>query len=221
MTNLPLPDFVSYIGITVASLFPIANPIGAVPLFYSLTSGDSKREQVKLAKKIAINVTLILIVFLLFGTYILKFFGLSLDMIRIAGGLIVANTAWKMVEAKQKLTRQEHEEASEKEDISFTPMALPMIAGPASIGIVIALGSRTRDFSHYIGCGLGIILFGIIVYALLVSGKPLIDRLGKNGVGALNRILGFLILSIAVEMIASGIVEIFQKSATGALKSGF
>lgn len=104
ITNPTLLDFISYMGKTLASLFAIANPIGAIPIFYSLTSVDSKRYQIKQAKKTAINVTLILIVFLFIGSYILKFFGLSLGEIRIAGGLIVGHTAWEMVTTKQKLT---------------------------------------------------------------------------------------------------------------------
>ncbi len=121
---------------TFVALFPIANPIGAVPVFYSLTAMETSSERHRQARQTAINVVLVLAVFLVAGRWILEFFGISLNVLRLAGGLLVAHTAWEMVTARQRLTPSENDEAIDKEDISFTPMAVPLISGPGAIGVV-------------------------------------------------------------------------------------
>lgn len=108
-----------------------------------------------------------------------------------------------MVTARQRLTSQENKEAIDKEDISFTPMAVPMVSGPGAIGVVIGLSTRASQWVDYLGCLIGIALLGILLYLCLALGKPLIEKLGSTVIGALNRILGFLILAIAVQLIAA------------------
>jgi multiple antibiotic resistance protein len=207
------PGILTYTIGTLAALFPIANPIGAVPIFYSLTAADTRSERRKKAQRTAINVVLILAVFLLGGRTILEFFGISLNVLRIAGGLLVANAAWEMVTSRQRLTASEQQAGSEQEDISFTPMAIPLIAGPGSIGVTIGLATKLTHWSDYLGCLIGIVLFGGLLYICLVLGESLLSILGRNGLGALNRVLGFFILAIAVQLIADGIISLFQTAA--------
>ena len=212
-------SLVSFTLGTLAALFPIANPIGAIPIFYSLTAEDTPRYRLQQAQKTTFNVFVVLVAFLFLGQLILSFFGISLGVLRIAGGLIVAHTAWEMVTAQQRLTTQEHQEAIDKVDISFTPMAVPMIGGPGAIGVVIGFATQARQWSDYLGCLLGIGLFSVSLYLCLVLGEPLIEKFGATGMGALNRILGFLILAIAVQLIANGTVEIIKLAAPTLLKS--
>jgi multiple antibiotic resistance protein len=207
------PGILTYTIGTLAALFPIANPIGAVPIFYSLTAADTRSERRKKAQRTAINVVLILAVFLLGGRTILEFFGISLNVLRIAGGLLVANAAWEMVTSRQRLTASEQQAGSEQEDISFTPMAIPLIAGPGSIGVTIGLATKLTHWSDYLGCLIGIVLFGGLLYICLVLGESLLSILGRNGLGALNRVLGFFILAIAVQLIADGVISLFQTAA--------
>jgi multiple antibiotic resistance protein len=197
---------------TLGALFPIANPIGAVPFFYSLTVNDSPRYRLNQARKTALNVTCVLIVSFLVGKPILNFLGMSLGVLRIAGGLIVAHTAWEMVTAHPRVTTQEHHEAIDKEDISFTPMAIPMISGPGAIGVVIGLATQTHERIEQLGCAIGVALLGLILYLFLVLGEPLIEKFGVTGMGAFNRILGFLILAIAVQLVADGVLELLKVS---------
>jgi multiple antibiotic resistance protein len=208
-----IPGILTYTIGTLAALFPIANPIGAVPIFYSLTATDTRSERRKQAQRTAINVVLILAVFLLGGRTILEFFGISLNVLRIAGGLLVANAAWEMVTSRQRLTDSEQQASAEKEDISFTPMAIPLIAGPGSIGVTIGLATKLTHWSDYLGCLIGIGLFGGLLYICLVLGESLLSILGRNGLGALNRVLGFFILAIAVQLIADGVISLFQTAA--------
>jgi multiple antibiotic resistance protein len=205
-----MPGLLNYTIVTLAALFPIANPIGAVPVFYALTEPDSRTERKKAAQQIVMNVVVILAAFLLGGRAVLEFFGISLNVLRIAGGLLVANAAWEMVTSRQRLTDSEQEARHEQEDITFTPMAIPLIAGPGSIGVVIGLATKMTQWSDYLGCLIGILLFGVLLYICLTLGESLMSMLGRNGLGALNRILGFFILAIAVQLIADGVISLMQ-----------
>jgi multiple antibiotic resistance protein len=206
-----LEQFFSYSAATFLSLLPIANPLGAIPIFYSLTLGDTPRYRQLQARKTAINVIWVLILFLVAGRVILAFLGISLGVLRIAGGLLIAHTAWEMVTVRQRLTKLESSDAADKEDISFTPMAIPMISGPGSIGVVIGLAARTSQWQNYLGCILGIVGLGIILYLCLILGERLLEALGKIEIGALNRVLGFFILAIAVQFIADGSVDTIKE----------
>lgn len=208
-----LPNFISFGFGTLAALFPIANPIGAIPIFYSLTATDTRRFRLRQAQKTSLNVICVLVVSFLLGKLVLNFFGISLPVLRIAGGLIVGHTAWEMVTARQRITDSEHKAAVDQEDVSFTPMAIPMISGPGAIGVVIGLSTKATAWSDYAGCVLGIVAFGIVLYLFLMLGEPLIERLGESGMGALNRILGFLILAIAVQLVTDGVLQLLQASA--------
>ena len=194
-------DLPSAATATFLALFPIVNPLGGVPMFFSLTGDYTSRERRRTALKIAIDVIAILVVFMLFGRFVLNFFGISLPVLKIAGGLIVANTAWGMV------TMEESSEALTKEDISLTPMAMPMLSGPGSIGVVMGLAAHADHFLSYLGMVIGIVALGLTVYLVLCLGGPFVKRLGPGAVGAINRIFGFLILAIAVQLIWNGAID--------------
>ncbi len=201
---------ISYMIGTFLTLFPITNPVGAVPIFYGLTATGTPSYRGRQARQTAIYVVGILAVFLVAGRLVLEFFGISLGVLRIAGGLLVAHTAWEMVTARQRLTESENHAAIDKEDISFTPMAMPIVAGPGAIGVVIGLTTKTDQWTGYLGCLIGIVLLGALLYLCLALGEPLLKVLGKNGMGALNRVLGFFILAIAVQLIADGVFALLK-----------
>src|SRR4030088_1834386 len=136
---------------TFLALFPIVDPFGGIPIFYSLTSSWPAKERRRTALKTALYVFGILVVFLFFGRFVLNFFGISLPVLNIAGGLIVANTAWGMVTASSRMTPAESYEASTKQDISLTPMAMPMLAGPGSIGVVMGIAVHANSMIAYLG----------------------------------------------------------------------
>jgi multiple antibiotic resistance protein len=128
-------------------VFPIVNPFGGIPLFFSLTAGLTPAERNRTALKTAFYVLAILLTFMFFGRFVLTLFGISLPVLKIAGGLIVANTAWAMVTARSRITSAESDEATTKEDISLTPMAMPMLSGPGSIGVVMGLAAHVDTFT--------------------------------------------------------------------------
>jgi multiple antibiotic resistance protein len=192
---------------TFLALFPIVNPFGGVPLFFSLTSDFPAQDRRRSAFKTGIYVSAILIFFMFFGRFVLNFFGISLPVLKIAGGLIVANTAWGMVTGSSRITSAESAEASTKEDISLTPMAMPMLSGPGSIGVVMGLAAHADSMTAYLGMVIGIVALGLTVCLFLCMGGPLVKRLGPGAIGAINRIFGFLILAIAVQLVWDGIAD--------------
>ena len=192
---------------TFLALFPIVNPFGGIPLFFSITSGFTPHDRYRAALKTGIYVFVILVTFMFFGRFVLNFFGISLPVLQIAGGLIVANTAWGMVTGGNRMTPAESDEATTKEDISLTPMAMPMLSGPGSIGVVMGLAAHVDSMTAYLGMVIGIAALAFTVYLFLRLGGPLVDRLGAGAVGAINRIFGFLILAIAVQLIWDGMAE--------------
>jgi len=192
---------------TFLALFPIVDPFGGIPVFFSVTSSWESRDRHRTAVKAGIWVFVILVTFLFFGRFVLYFFGISLPVLKIAGGLIVANTAWGMVTSHARITPEESHEALDKEDISLTPLAMPLLSGPGAIGVVMALAAHVDTAAAYLGMVIGIAAIALSVVLFLCMGGPLVRRLGPSAVGAINKIFGFLILAIAVQLVWNGIAD--------------
>jgi multiple antibiotic resistance protein len=196
---------------TFLALFPIVDPFGGVPIFFSMTSDWTPRDRTRTALKTGIWVFVILVAFLFFGRFVLYFFGISLPVLKIAGGLIVANTAWGMVTSHARITPEESHEAEDKEDISLTPLAMPLMSGPGAIGVVMALAAHVDNAAAYIGMVIGVAAIAVSVTLFFWLGGPLVRRLGPSAVGAINKIFGFLILAIAVQLVWNGVAD-FQSN---------
>ena len=192
---------------TFLALFPIVDPFGGIPVFFAMTSSWTRRERHQTAFKTGMWVFLILVTFLFFGRFVLYFFGISLPVLKIAGGLIVANTAWGMVTSTARITPAESLEAESKDDISLTPLAMPLLSGPGAIGVVMALAAHVDNAAAYLGMVIGIAAIALSVALFLCMGGPLVRRLGPSAVGAINKIFGFLILAIAVQLVWNGIAD--------------
>ena len=193
------------ISATILALAPITNPIGGLAAFAGLTAADDPAAVRSQAWKTGIYVFAILTVFAISGSLIMRFFGFDLPSLQIAGGLVVAHSGFSMLENKRRATHEEAQHATAKADVSFSPMALPLIAGPGSIVVVIALAARNTAVSFHVGIVLGILITAAAIALLLRYATPWIDRLGPTGVGAIVRIMGFLILVIDVELVIHGV----------------
>jgi multiple antibiotic resistance protein len=202
-------DILTFSGIAFSVLFPLINPLGGVPAFSGLTSNDTPDFRKSQALKTAITVIIILLTFLFIGKLLLELFGINIGVLKIAGGLIVANTAWEMVTSKADSQKPEDLKVINK-DISFMPMAMPILSGPGAIGAVIGLSTSAGHYEDYIGFVLGIILIGIVTYLFLLLSIPLMNKIGKNGINMLTRMMGFFILAIAVNLIYGGILELLK-----------
>ncbi|MCC5912946.1 MAG: MarC family NAAT transporter [Balneolaceae bacterium] len=194
------------------SLFSVVNPLAAMPLFLSLTDRFDERERIQTAKRASVYMFGVLIVFLLLGTYILSFFGISLAGIRIAGGLIIMRAAYSMLNPEKggkKLTDEDEAAALEKEDISFSPLALPLLSGPGSIAVVIGFATQAEGISHFVVNGISIFLVVVSTYILLRLAPISAKYIGPTGLNVMTRLMGFIALAISVQFILSGISRYF------------
>ena len=217
LTSVPLRPKTNPMGAiafffaTLGSLFSVVNPLGAVPMYLTLTTDMTPRERNSTARKTATWFMLILVTFFFAGSFILDFFGISLNALRIAGGIIIVNSGFGLLNSKFEERRMDDDmtsEAQESNDISFTPMAMPMLSGPGSISLLIGLFAEQSEL-----VSLGLIVGVIVVMALLIwlvlSISPLLNRLlGRTGLSALSRIMGFLVMSIGIEMLLGGLVAL-------------
>lgn len=194
------------------SIISVANPLAAMPVFLSLTEHNTDSERVSVAKKSSFYMFLVLIVFLLAGTYIMSFFGISLPGIRIAGGLIIMRAAYAMLNpdhSERKISEETKEAAKEKEDISFSPMAMPMLSGPGSIAVVIGLASQSSGFFDLIIMSLAVILAALISYVVLRLAPVSAKYIGPTGMNVMTRMMGFIAMAIGVQFILNGVSKFF------------
>jgi len=190
------------------SLLSIANPFAAMPFFLAMTDGDTNEHRRQQALKASIYMVMILVVFLVGGNYIISFFGISLEGIRIAGGLLIMKMAYSLLDPDsqgRKLTAADHSEAFRKPDISFSPLAMPMLAGPGSIALVLGLSTQSTSVLDYTTVLIAIFLVALASFGLLVVSRKVTRMLGKTGMTALTRMMGFIALAIGVQFIINGV----------------
>lgn len=194
------------------TLFSVVNPLTAMPVFMTLTEGDSDKEKARTARRASTFMFCVLIVFLLIGTYILSFFGISLSGIRIAGGLVIMRAGFSMLNPEtggRKLTVEDQEAAMEKEDVSFSPLAMPLLSGPGSIAVVIGFGSQTTGVIDYIIHGVAVLLVAFLAWGILRVAPWLNKLIGKSGMTVITRMMGFIALAIGVQFVINGIAKFY------------
>jgi multiple antibiotic resistance protein len=206
-------EFTSALFAAVAALFPLMNPVGNTPIFFAVSANDSPEFRRKQALKTAINVFIILIICLLFGRYILAMFGLTVPILRLAGGLVVANVGWGMLNQRPQLDAQAGEEARDKVDVSLSPMALPIIANPGAMSVAISLGAEPPAVWTITANVAALALLTILNYVCLLLGEPIVKKLGRNGMDAFNKVLGFLVVGIGISLIVSGVKALVAPTA--------
>jgi len=194
------------------SIISVANPLAAMTVFLSLTEQNTDLERVSIATKASFYMFIILILFLWAGTYIMSFFGISLPGIRIAGGLIILRAAYSMLNPEQsdrKISEEAQEAAKSKEDISFSPMAMPMLSGPGSIAVVIGLASQSGGFLDLAIITAAILLVALISYGVLRVAPFSARYIGPTGMNGITRMMGFIAMAIGVQFILNGISGFF------------
>ena len=193
-------------GESFGVLLAIVDPFANVPIFVSLTSEETAQRRRQEAGAIAVLVAVILIVFMIIGEPLLHFFGISLESLQIAGGVVIAVAGFHMATGGQAFVdlseKPEHPGAGRS--IAFTPMAIPLLAGPGAMGAVAGLEARDAGFLKYAGFAAGIIGVALIVYLCMMFATWIADTLGPR-IDALTRVVGLLVLAIGVEMIVHGV----------------
>lgn len=193
------------------AIFAIMNPIMAVPVFLVLTENNTEAHRRKMANKASMFSFFILIAFLYGGTYIINFFGLSLEGIRIAGGLMIISWAFSLLNPDtggRKLSQEDEDEARDKADISFSPMAMPLLSGPGSIAVVIGFASQDLSVTNYVMVTIAIFFCSLGAFLALRVAPQIIRFLGKSGMAGFARMMGFIALAIGVQFIINGVTPI-------------
>ena len=191
------------------SLLFVVDPWGAIPAFLVMTAGDSLARRRMTAIKATLTAGLVMMAFALGGSALLKMLGISMPAFRIAGGVVLFLVAIDMIRA-QRPTQQspgEIEEGRAKEDVAITPLAIPMLAGPASLGTVILLAGQAQSAAEVAGVYLSIVLVALVSLAVLLFAARFFHRLGSAGINVLSRVLGLLLTAIAVQFIIDGLAD--------------
>lgn len=222
--------------IALAALFPIMNPIAALPLFSDLTGGMDAKGKARTARTTAISVLVIVLVSAVGGKYLLQALGVSLPSLQVAGGVVVGLAGLRMISGTDKRVRPSERPASApptgaiptaaaapgssalappapQSSVGVVPLAIPMIAGPGAISVAVALAGRYNSVLATVAIVAAGAVMALLVFLVLRFGEPLLRKIGTTGIGVLTRVFGLVILSIAVELVAEGVTQLFPALA--------
>jgi multiple antibiotic resistance protein len=213
-------DVLSFALLAISSVLIIVNPLGATLLYVSLTTGFDKAARETIVGDSCRFALFILLFFAVLGTWILQLFGISLEAFRIAGGILLFGIGMEMVYAKTsrtKMTATEKYESQEMGDIAIMPIAIPMIAGPGAITTSIVLMNEALSLTPI---AIGVVLFSIILsigitYYMMRNSDYIMSKIGQREYRAISRLMGMLLIAIAVQFVINGIWLAFP-----ALKGG-
>ncbi|MDR6288321.1 MULTISPECIES: MarC family NAAT transporter [Inquilinus] len=201
--------------LTLSALFSIVNPIGAALIFSQITADRSHDERRQLARTIAMYSTLVMLGALWGGAYVLSFFGISLSALRIAGGFIIAASAWRLLQSPEQQEERKQQQASEAEGIdavAFFPLTMPFTTGPGTISVAIAIGSslpvgQPSFLPFVLGASAAAIVLAVIIWVAYSSADRIVAFLGHARARVLSRLMAFLLLCVGTQITLNGIAD--------------
>ena len=194
------------------SLFTMVNPIGVVPPYLGMTTGMTHAQSRRVARRAVATGTAILVVFAVTGQWVFSFFGISVDSLRVVGGIIFLLLGYRMLSGRVPRERQGYESHEDyATDISITPLGIPIVCGPGSIATAILLTTDDPSATHYGITVLVILVIMAITYAVMVSGRRVMAFFGESGTIVLMRLMGLIIMAIAVEFLVAGLTPIVRE----------
>jgi multiple antibiotic resistance protein len=200
----------------LAALLPILNPAASAPIFLSLTEGATQATRTVLARRIARNMVLLMVGAMLVGSYVLDIFGISLPIVQVGGGLLLASNAWRLLNTNHSAndSRQALADAFTPEHArrqAFYPLTFPISCGPASITAAITVGATLSDsrlsvsLARFGGGALALCLIGLVLYLTFRYAQQLLRPLGESGLVVFLRLTAFILLCLGVQVIWDGI----------------
>lgn len=217
-------DIVKSSILILTALFPIVNPLGNSPIFLSLTRDYSSAARALLSRKIALNGFFLLIASILTGTHILAFFGISLPVVQIGGGVLVISTGWIMLNSKEQPAKSAGRAPQDlsSQDLSqraFYPLTLPLTVGPGSISVAITLGANETPYRGFnltplLATVLGSALVALSIYVSYRFAERIAQWLGETAMSVILRLSSFILLCIGVQIVWNG-VSALLRSAPG------
>ncbi|MDP1708698.1 MAG: MarC family protein [Gammaproteobacteria bacterium] len=206
-------------GILLAKLFVslivVLAPVDVIPLYLSLTHELDAQQRRRVLRRMIITVVITLLAFQYTGMYLFNFIGISLPSFQVAGGLILASMAWSMLHAlpsRIQSTQAGGADATPREDVSVVPLGIPMLAGPGTITTVILYAQQQHgSISGHLQLSGVILLTAAALYALFSLARPLFNALGPTGVRITTRLMGMLLLAVAMEFILRGVTAVLAR----------
>ena len=193
----------------LTSFFTLINPLSTMPIFMTMTAGLSESERSRTAKKASIVALITIVVFALSGQLLFNFFGISVNSFRIVGGVIFFIMGMDMLQARLGQVKIKDSEVKQYvNDISITPLAIPMICGPGAITNSIVLMEDASTFSKKVILFSSIFFIMLLTYLILYSFSKIIKFLGQTGINVMMRLMGLIVMVIAVEFFFSGLKPI-------------
>ncbi len=203
---------VALLGKQLVSLLTILTPFSVLPVYVTLSAGMTAAARERALRRTLLAVLTTLLLFQWGGMVLFRILGVELPSFQVAGGLIIASMAWSMLHAhpsRIQTSTAEGEEGLEKEDFSIVPLAIPMLSGPGAITTVILLSQQQKSLPNDISLTAVILLAVCMLYPMFRLANPLFDRLGVTGTRIATRIMGMILLAIAVEFIVKGVASSF------------
>jgi len=199
-------DWFGDVLLAFLAILPVVNPFSKPPIFLSITDGWTNEERRNEAFKASLYAFVILLVSLLAGTFVLEFFSISLPALQIAGGLLIARTAFQMLNPQKEhhQTPAEEHEAKQREDVSFVPLAMPLLSGPGSMAVMINLATEVKFWAEWFIFIAAAGAVCIISFFVLAESVWVARFLGVNGMNALSKLMGFLLLALAIQFMLNG-----------------
>ena len=202
----------------LSAIFPIVNPLGGSPIFLALTTDYSESARKLLSQRIAINSFILLVVSFLIGTHILAFFGISLPIVQVGGGLIVISTGWAMLEQKDDDRGNVAHRTVDPQDIfryAFYPLTLPLTVGPGSISVAITLGANAPrhlgiNYLGVISALVGSALIGVSIFLCYGFADRIARVIGATGMSVMMRLSSFLLVCIGVQILWHGVSTLLR-----------
>ena len=193
------------------SFFTLINPLGTMPIFLTMTSELSDADRTRTARKASITAFMTIVIFAFTGQLLFKFFGISVNSFRIVGGVIFFLMGMDMLQARLgKVKVKESEVHSYVNDISITPLAIPMICGPGALTNSIVLMEDAETIPMKVVLIVSVLVVMTITYLILYSSSKIIKLLGQTGINVMMRLMGLIVMVIAVEFFFSGLKPILQ-----------
>lgn len=204
-----LRQIVEGILLVVAALFPIVNPLGGAPIFLSMTSDYAPEDRASLAWRVTVNSFVLLVASVATGTYVLEFFGISIPVVQVAGGLVVSTIGWKLLQDPTDTERSSAAKPRRRGNVAFYPLTMPLTVGPGSISVAITIGAVHPDSVRSALINIPATLIGVtLVSASVFIAYRYADRLsrmiGETGMTVLLRLSAFILLCIGVQIVWNG-----------------
>jgi multiple antibiotic resistance protein len=194
------------------SFLVIVDPIGLAPIFLGLTAGRSRREQHRIARKAVLIAGILIVSFGVGGRSLLDYLGVSIDALRIAGGVLLFKLAFDMILVhRERTTADELDEAEMREDVSVFPLAIPLLAGPGAFATVLVLVARADGRVEYLGILLACVVAVLAVaWASLRMATTVTRVLGRTGINVITRVFGIILAALAVQLVADGVLALWR-----------